>query len=174
MLVIKSKSKEFFILALLLNIGAYVLLGFLFMQIKSANERTSTLLNQVASQSKEEDTLKALKAFVQETAPLHTKLDTYFVSPEGVADFIDLLESIGRKVGVAVTILSVEKIVTAQSTEVEVLSLRLSGSGSWEDVVRFLGILEFLPYQTTIGQLVFSRTQDEWRIDLTMSVLKEK
>lgn len=174
MAIIKSKSKEFLLLTILLNLGVFVLFGFLFIQIKSANERTSGLLNEIELQSKEEDVLKSLKSLVQETAPLHAKLDTYFVSPEGVASFIGLLEAVGNRIGADVTITSVEKIDTEKAKDVEVLRVVLNATGSWERVIRFLGIIEFLPYQTTVDQVLLTRTAKGWRIDTTISVLKEK
>lgn len=169
-----GKSKEFLILTILLSLGACTLFGFLFWQIKSANERTSGLLNDIDLRSKEENTFKSIKSLVQEVAPLHTKLDTYFIQKEGVADFIGLLESEGSGVGVSVTIVSVEKADVPDSTELEAVRVTLNAVGPWEDAVRYLGILESLPYQIDISQSVLSRAPEGWHLGVSLSVLKEK
>lgn len=169
-----SKSRKFLILALLFSLGACALIGFLFWQIKSANERTSGLLNEIDLRSKEENTFKSVKSLVQEVAPLHAKLDTYFIQKEGVADFIEILESEGSVVGVSVTLASVEKGEVPNSTELETVRVTVNAVGQWEDVVRYLGVLESLPYQIDISQSVLSRAPEGWHLSASLAVLKEK
>ena len=147
---------------------------FLTDQMIKARYKGSELQNAIELQSKEEGVLKSIKALAQEIAPLYDKLNTSIVRKEGAAEFIELLESVGKRGGVTVTIQAVEKADHSTVNNLESLKVTLSAIGSWESVVRFLGLLEFLPYQTSIEQAVLSRGDKDWRIDVSLTVLKER
>ena len=161
------------LLTLLLNIGAVLVLAFLFSEVKAANERISSLSNDIELRSKQEGALRSVKDIVAETAVVRQELDTYFIEKEGVVAFLELLESVGRSAGTAVTIQVVEKRPLEGSEALEELHIKLDAVGSWEGVVQFLGLLEYLPYEAGVGQLVISRKDAKlWRLDATVRALK--
>ena len=71
------------------------------------------------------------------------------------------------------TIQVVEKRPLEGSEALEELHIKLDAVGSWEGVVQFLGLLEYLPYEAGVGQLVISRKDAKlWRLDATVRALK--
>jgi len=173
MAAISGKSKRYLLLTLILNIGAVAVLAFLFYEVKVANERISGLSNDIELRSKQEGALRSVKNIVAETATVRQELETYFVEKEGVVAFLELLESIGRGAGTAVTIQKVEELPLEGSDALEELHIKLDATGSWEAVVHFLGLLEYLPYEARIGQTVISRKDAKlWRLDATIRALK--
>ena len=167
-----STSKRLLLLTALLSAGAAVLFGFLFFQIKSANERASELQNGIELQEKQESARKSVKAAVTETAALREKLNTFAVPKEGAAEFLELLESAARRIGVVPSILSASEEPMPDSDKYENLRVILTASGAWEGVVRFLGALESVPYEAAVEQALLSHTEKgNWRIDATIRVL---
>ncbi len=171
-----SKSRQLLWLTLFLNVAAAGILCFLFFQVKGAGERTSTLMNEVDLQAKQQDTYRALKSLTLETAPERDKLKAYFIPKDGIASLIDLIEAAGRDVGVSVAVDSVEETPLENSDTLSSVSLKLHAKGSWENTVRFLGVLELLPYEVTEGGTVIERDTagSGWELDAAVQVLKEK
>jgi len=172
MATITSKSRQFLLLALVLNGAALVLSGFLFLQVKASSERTSALSNNIELQAKQENTLHSIKTLVAQTASVREQLEAYFISKEGVVSFIELLEGVGQSAGAAVSIQNVEETPLDGSDVLESLRVSITAEGSWESVVHFLGLLEYLPYESSVGDVVFSRSDSAWRLDARVHALK--
>ena len=174
---ISRKNKELLAVTLLLNVAAIGLYAFLFTEIKAKNEHTSGLINQIEAETKEEQTQNSVKALVAETTSLRNKLKSYTVEKEGAVSFLELLERIGGEVGVSVAIDSVEKSELPAAPQTEQLKIALKADGTWSGIVRFLGLLEFLPYEARVEQVAVGRTAtklEPWRISLSLIVLEEK
>ena len=167
---------ELLIVTLLLNLVALGCYGFLLREIKGKNERISNLVNDIELQTKKKSVITSVKAIVVETSPLREKLSRYLVEREGAVSFIELLEHLGKNTGVSVVINSVEKVPQESTQQVETLQLGLRASGTWEDVIRFLGLLELLPYEAQVEQLTLSKLEkaSPWQIVLSLRALKEK
>lgn len=74
-------------------------------------------------------------------------------------NFIELLESTGKKMGLALTISSVRddpKVKTEVRLTVETL-------GNWEPSIRFLRMLQSLPYKSNIEESTLSVESGKWR-----------
>ncbi|OHA20901.1 MAG: hypothetical protein A2849_01985 [Candidatus Taylorbacteria bacterium RIFCSPHIGHO2_01_FULL_51_15] len=174
---ISKKNKELLLITLLLNIAAVGFLALLFIEVKTKNEHISTLINEIEAEAAKESTNQSVKALIEETAPLLAELRGYMVEKEGTVFFIELLEKEGESVGVSVDITSVEKVPLEGASKIEGLRVRLKGNSTWLGVVRFLGLLELLPYEARVEQAVISRAEvagSPWRIDLSLHVLTEK
>ena len=174
--ILRRKNKELLIVTLLLNLVALGGYGFLLHEIKGKNEHISNLVNDIELQSKKERVINSVKALVVETSPLREKLSRYLVEKEGAVSFIELLEHLGKNRGVSVMISSVEKVPQEGTEQVETLLLGLKASGTWQDVIRFLGLLELLPYEAQVEQLTLSKSEkaSPWQITLSLRTLKEK
>lgn len=173
MTTILGKSKQYLLLVFILNLGAAAVLAFLFMEVKAANERISSLANDIELRSKQEGALRSVKDLVAETTVPRQDLETYFVEKEGVVAFLELLETVGKSAGVVVTIQTVEERTLEGSDSLEELHIKLDAIGSWEDVIHFLGLLEYLPYESDMGQVVISRKDAAlWRLDAGVRALK--
>ncbi|MSU56239.1 MAG: hypothetical protein EXS51_02955 [Candidatus Taylorbacteria bacterium] len=171
------KSKELLVITLLLNLAAAGWYGFLFYEVKQKNERISNLVNEIEVRSAEENMQGSIKTLVAETEPLREKLSNYFVGKEGAVTFIELLEQAGRDVGASVTIEAVSPVELPSVSFAETLRFTIKATGTWSSVTRFLGLMEFLPYEAQIQQVVISRSAlagEGWRLDFTLRVLQEK
>lgn len=175
---IGRKSKELLVIAILFNIAAIGWYGFLFAKIKEKNEHLSDLTNQIDAEIAKESAVDYKKNIAVETATLRGKLLSFTLAKEGAISFIELLEATGNEVGAHTSIKSVNTEDHPQSSNIEKLRLTLSTSGSWSAVARFLGLLELLPYETSLEQVMVSRAEvageNPWRADLILTVLKEK
>ncbi len=175
---IGRKSKELLVVVVVLNVAVLCLYGFLFREIKLKNEHISTLINQIETEGTEESIHTRNKMLVTETATLREKLLEYTIGKDGTVTFIGLLEKSGREVGVEVLIDSVVPKEVVSSKDVETLRFALKATGSWSSVVRFLGLLELLPYESDIENVVVSKSESvaesPWVVNLVLLVLKDK
>lgn len=145
----------------------------MFAKVKAKNERISALHNKIEAEAAEENFLTSVKTLVNDTAVLREKIQDFTVAAEGAVPFIELLESTGREVGVAVSIESVNPVALPNATAVETLRMQVTGVGAWAGVVRFLGLLELLPFEVSVEQVAVSiGEKDAWRLDATVTVLK--
>lgn len=171
-------SKELLAVTILLNLAAIGWYGFLFAEVKAKNENTSNLMSRIRTETAEGNTLHSKKALVAETASLRGELASYLVAREGAVSFIEFLETTGDEVGAQVTVESINTHELTQSAQAEELKLALQVTGTWPAVVRFLGLLELLPYKTDLHQVVLSRAdpprEDSWQATVLVTVLKEK
>ncbi len=173
---IKRKNKELLAIVTLLTVAAVGWYAFLFSEIRTTNRHISELLNQIDAEAVQESTQNSIKALVAETAPLRKQVQSYSIDKEESVSFIELLEDVGKEVGVAVSVQSVAIVERPGVTSFENLQLTLKATGSWQSVVRFLGLLESLPYEAQIAQATVVSVPGDgpWRLDLTLTVLKEK
>lgn len=175
---IGRKSKELLAITLLLNIAAIGWYYFLFSEIKVKNEHLSELMNRIEVEIEKEGTINYKKDITVETATLREKLSSFTLAKGGAISFIELLEATGNEVGAHTSIESVSTKDHPQLSTVEEMRLKLKVTGSWPAVVRLLGLLELLPYETGLEQVVVSKGEasDEapWRADILLTVLKEK
>jgi len=171
------KNIELLVVVLLLNIAAISCFAFLFRDVKAKNEHISSLVNQIEAEQSEENLQDSIKTLVAETTPLREKLANYFIGQEAAVSFLELLEQIGREVGATVEITSVAPS-DIQQEDVESLRLMLQVTGEWSEVVRFIGLIELLPFEGKIEQVVVFKTEagseEPWQADITFIALKEK
>lgn len=99
--------------------------------------------------------LVLLKRTAEESNAERAQLESYVLRDEAVIDFLSLIETIGREQGTVLTTQSLD--VTAREGQFEELRIEIGISGTYENIVRALRILETLPYQTHLSSLDFSR-----------------
>jgi len=154
-----SKTKKTLLVTLIINFLVWGAYGFVFLKIRSQNEYVSNLLNESNNDLKKDETLRAIKTTLTENKQFISHIDSYFVAKDGVVDFIEILESYALKSGVALTIgaVSVEQDPKVKVDFKEVLRLKVDASGSWENITRFLSVIENMPYVTDINMVSLSR-----------------
>ena len=160
-----------------LNIIALACYLFVFIEVKRKNEHVSSLANEIEVKSTAESVEHSAKALVAETASLRSKLQGFVVGSEDAVSFIEMLEVTARDIGAEVTINSVTP-GNLDNPSIESLRLVLKIEGTWSEVIQYLGLLELLPFQSTVEEVTVSllgeRSSDPWRADATLVVLKEK
>lgn len=181
-----SKTKKLLILCIVLNLVVWTAYGVIFWQIKSQNEKISLLVNEAELDTKKEEDLRLTKASLNENKDSISRIDSYFIPKDGVVDFINSLESLGKQSGTSLVIgsVSVESETKIKENFKEVLRLKVQAIGSWKNVMHFLSILENLPYQVDLQQADFKLSVSaegssgggvpQWEGDFEFTLLKLK
>lgn len=143
-----SKVKKIFITTAILAILSFLIYGFLFWDIRIKNQKISTLSQQEESDIKKDNSLRGIRDSLESNKIELEALNSYFLRPDGIVDFIEFLEDLGEKSGIALTIggVSTELDPKVKDDFKEILRLRLETSGSWNEIFYFLNALERLPY----------------------------
>jgi Tfp pilus assembly protein PilO len=154
--------------------GGYL---FLFINIKNSNEKSSQLLVETQTESIREAKLKALKRSVSQTSGTREKLEQYILSEDDSVVLIERIEELGSGVNSQVSIQSV-RLEPYQDEAFEWVVFSLSAYGSWDSVMRFVSLLENLPYRTEMSELLIERGDGEgvsnWQAKTILRVLKRK
>ena len=131
------------------NILVFGVYGFLYWKIQDQSKKTSVLLAQEITDRQKDDSLRAIKISLDENKDFISQIDSFFIAPDGVVNFITSLEKLGRESGVGVNVSSVAVAPDAKVANdfKESLKLKLDVSGSWQDVLHFLSRIENLPYR---------------------------
>jgi len=173
-------TKTLFVISLGFLIVVIVVYGLLFRAMQKSNERIVKYKQEIVQSENRELHQKSLVALVEDIGPSVEKLDSYYVSADGVVSFIEMLEKLGTSSGVAVSIDSVmvgdqggvSPDTTASSTT-EKLRLSVSFTGSWKNDIHFETLLENLPYNVFIKNLNLSTSFENTTAFSTPSVSKK-
>lgn len=94
---------------------------------------------------------RSAREVLQRTEAERAALNAYFIEPNTVVDFLEEIESLGRRLGATVDIntVSVSEAV-APNAEHERLRVLLAVSGTWQAVYRFIDALSVAPYGLSI------------------------
>ena len=146
---------------------------FMFVNIKGLNENISLLLQQSKLEEKKAAAIHSIEIVVNDSNSDIDKLNSYFIDKDGAAAFIESIESLGRKNGVAVSIDSVDiagngaatpptqKQNKAGGSNTELLKLTISARGSWQKVFHFLSLLENMPFKLAISEANLTAVSSE-------------
>ncbi len=141
-----------------------------------AADNLPVLSARIAEAEQRHKNTSALRALAGETAAFTSALQEVVIPKAGVADFIERLETAGRRIEVVVAIDSVEPRTHAAS-DLEELRVALHATGQWEKIARFIALLETMPLESRLQSAALSRTGasgELWRAELLLSALKEK
>jgi len=155
-----AKTKNILIVSSMLALLAFALCGFLFWSIKVKNEELSLLANQVTRDTKTDQALRAVKIALDTNKGPIVLVNSFFVPKDGVVDFINMIDLLGKESG---TTLSIGGVSTEQDPSVakdfnETLKLHLETTGTWQQTYYFIQALEALPYRVTLDQVTMSLT----------------
>jgi len=153
-----SHTKKIFFGALTFSIVSLGLYGLLFWEIRTKGQEISSLRVEADTDVKKDGTLRAAKASLVKNKELIERMDSYFISRDGVVAFIEELEKLGKDTGVLLSIgsVSAENDSKMKDDFKETLRIRLEASGPWANLFYFLSILESLPYRAQVDQMTVS------------------
>jgi Tfp pilus assembly protein PilO len=126
----------------------------------------------LAQAQSRQETVKSLLETLNETKEDRTSLIARIVKEEEVIDLLSRIESLGRDERVALTTnaLTVEPL----NEMFETLVVKLSAEGSYTAVVRTLTLLEYLPYQSTMYNVLLMSEGEMWKGTFELRVTKAK
>lgn len=133
--------------------------------------------------------LNRVEQNLKDTLASKERLTALFVKQSAVADFIQMLELVIKKANLVGSVDSVseEQIEGGKVANKAKLAVSITANGEWQDVLRFAGLIERIPYKSTVDSISFSpakQAQDAtnkkviskggWQISVKMHVMMLK
>jgi Tfp pilus assembly protein PilO len=190
MINMKTTTISIKILIGLITIAALLCLPYyiVFSDIKSKNQNISVLKYELSTASQKQAYASSLQEAVRTVQPKIDLLNNSIIPSEGNVGFIEILEKTARGNGLEIVIdsLTEEDKKEFSSSTVNILSVRLRTTGSWEGTYRFLKAIEVLPFKLVLSNFAtrtVSRTSPEenkptstglWQSSFEVHTLKYK
>jgi len=156
------------IIALIVCVLALAGYGMWYSFISAKSASVTALQNKIDAQTEAVSRMNTTRAAFSEIAGDEAIVQSYFVPETGVVAFIDGLEARGRALGTTMNVLSVS---TENSSTQPVLVFDLVVKGTFDAMMRTIGIIEYAPYAISIAALsVGQDTKDNWHANLKLLV----
>ncbi len=155
----QTHTKNLLLFMILATLIGGALYSILFWQIRSKNELSSKLVNDIDLGEQKDSRLSSLRKIVADTKEVREKLQTFLLSPDQTVGFIESIETLGKNSGLTIKTSDVSTLPTADSFPL--LQLKVETSGSWENTVYFLKRLEDQPYNIQIKDMSLTQTTSD-------------
>ena len=192
----KNLSKT--ILLLVVSCAFLLLAGYCYYYTYSKiQEKISNIGNissDLKSKKEKNDELDSINRNLKSTMQSHDRLQSLFVADGSVVDFIQNLEQMGKESGLAV---STDSVSSNDSPDLltlkkEFLLISMTVKGTWAGNMKFLKLLENLPYKVAISSFSSESSDGQssdnssakniaeklpkhyWKSVITFSVIKNK
>lgn len=170
-------------LLLVTGLGYYFLLN----QIYKIEGETEILKQEIQSFEAQNNELEGLQKNLKTTFEERDKILSVFIPEEGIVDFLELIEGIANGENVSIETNSVSKKDSGSLSDAnkEIVSLDLSVEGKWDNVIKFLSLLEVIPFKSSIEKAVIenillagssatSTPSSMWQADIIFNAVKAK
>lgn len=159
------------ILSTVFLLAMSAIFGYGLLVIRHADARLTEQVTALATNQAQEATLKQMQRTAEESAQDRQRLDQAFLADEGASiDFLNLVESLAREAGIALTTENLTKGTNPQ-TKQEQLIVDFTYSGMYQSAVGFLEVLENLPYLTEVTSFDLTQQLDgEWQVRTTLQI----
>lgn len=165
-------NKKYTIILLIVSFISTVLAACLFVffmkVIKNKNEHTSIVLTTLEEKMKEKENAKIFAEKIAETKTFQSQINNYFVNPNQIDTFVSYLEDMGNSIGSKVLVNSIEVPTKTKN----VISFKLSISGSFNDIMKTITFLENIPYQVNITQVYLNKELEQPNTEEGMPIIK--
>ena|SRR3989344_4486610 len=121
--------------------------------IYSKKPSLSRLSAELSGIYEEEAYYHNLKKTISDTRAEQGALDSYFVDPDNFVPFVEEIEALGKRAGVALTVES-----AALTDSNRNLALTLSAGGTFEQIFYFLSLLEAFPAKITFDRVWIAKS----------------
>ncbi len=150
----------------LIALGAWI-----FLAIKSNSLRQENIAIETKIQAKtlESSYLTSVRNVIKGSKKEIAVVEKRFIEKDSVPQFIDLLESEAVSAGIKADFGSID--VLEEGVNNGALRIRMSGTGSWTNVTRFITTLETLPYASKVEGLTLSKSDTKsanWSFNLEL------
>lgn len=163
--------KPHFIHALIaFSLCASALVGYGFWYAAVANKSTvvASLQNQIDTKVESAARVASARAALAEIAGDESAVRSYFVPETEIVSFIDDLVARARALQATVKILSVS---ADNSRDQSTLSFSLTVKGTFDSVMRAVGMIEYAPYNLSLEKLSVGKDEkDVWHANIELLV----
>ncbi len=142
------------ILAVVCNILLGVLYWWLYIYVSGARMSLSKVKSDIASSGEDRKAVRAADLIFAERKDDLARIEKFFIDSKQPVDFIESLENLARATRNQIT-LSVDSGIREQ----RMLAFRLSLDGSKENLLRYLALLELLPYEIHVDEISLQRAE---------------
>jgi hypothetical protein len=139
--------------------------------IKNKNEHTSVVSSTLEGKMKDKENATFFAEKITEIKTIQDSINSHFVDPEKIDTFVGYLEDIGSNIG---SIVVVKNIDIPQKSK-NLISIKLSINGTFQNVIKTINILENIPYQVNITQIYLNKDIKDSTpiVDVKGKVIKE-
>ncbi len=166
-----NKTKQFFIVGLIIALFTLGLVGFLYNKLQNKiTNLDNTILSLTAQNAKEAAQVK-LSRLVKDTEEDRAIINSFFFANEGDGvSFISSVEALATGVGLTGRTESIEK-TTDPVTKSEMIKMVFRVSGEKERVISFVRLMESVPYHSRVENLDLRQVVgSDWEAKITMFV----
>ena len=158
-----NRALTYTILSAILFIAFAVL--WIFLLVSAIHiEQSALILESKANEERfEEAALFTDAATVRTTAVSSKTLFGIFVSSNNVASLVEAIEKNGSSNGITVSVDSISA-GTVTTAPLSTLSISISASGSWKNLLAFAATLEKSPYDIVFNKISFFKSPDSGKI----------
>lgn len=176
--MIHSRTKIIALISIslfLLSLAAFGGVTFLLKKHKSTLEQERIAVADAEMQKK---SLQDLLAIVDSSEGEREKMRSYILEDDRIIDLLTLIGTLSKEQGV--TYSTSNLAVSPIDDTFETLALTVSVEGSFEKIMRVLSLLEALPQQSLITEVLFTKTLEketqsqEWHGTIHIQVTKFK
>ena len=117
--------------------------------------------SELAAEVQREESTQILASLLKDLSEDTSKLDAFFISPEGAVSVIEDIEGLSSVVGASISVADVhiedENAETGEGT----LTMNVSAEGSWRSMRHLLTLLDTLPFQSELTSVTLTLVSDE-------------
>lgn len=158
MIFMKDKKLIIFFAAIILaDVAAVFLWFYLYSKIEERQAGIAEIINNITFSEVNAQNLKLLKSQMEEASGDKEKIDKVFLEKKDIVSFMEYLEKTGKDIGVLVDFNSVKLGDTGKEKPYFQFSL----NGKFENVFRFLVLLENVPYQIIFNRIDMSKNEEK-------------
>ena len=159
-----------------------LVLGYAYMywDFIKTNNGISLLSVDIANNVSQEERVVRLRQTVSSIKSDQSLLDSLFVDNEKVASFIQTVESLADTAGLSHTLtIDLQPDTSLLSYNKEFLQFHMVTGGNWRNTLRFMELLENMPYKLYVGSVELSQNTDtkkgaSWDGNFDFTVIKNK
>ncbi len=122
--------------------------AFTYQKINDNNQKTQQETINLRTETLRRENIASLNQSLQKIAPDRILLENHFIKSSDVVPFLNMIEKLGKEVGVLTEINSVN--TKTDNTE---LIVDLKASGRFEGIYKFLTLLENSPYELDFSSM---------------------
>jgi Tfp pilus assembly protein PilO len=129
-------------------LGAWIFFGY---KASSYKKEIALLATEAKNKSALDAYLSSVRNALRDSKSDLAIIKSQFITKDEIPEFINLLESKASKSGVRADFSSIN--INTDETSREVLKIKITGTGDWNNVTDFISTLDSLPYASHIGSI---------------------
>lgn len=176
----RTTTNIIFLISLSLLVFSGALYAYLYFSFENVAAGTAKLYEETEESRASYEELTKVKENLKTTLGAKNRLESLFIKQDSIVDFIQVIELMMKTNGVSGSVENVSEVQTPELSAIgkEELHVSLAISGDWNNVLKFQGLLEKIPYKTTINAANLTYVKNEkvagWRENVTLILIAEK